>query len=31
MSNSVDVDQTAPREEKQMGGVLTLGPYNGAG
>ena len=30
MANSVDADQTAPREKK-TGGDLTLGPYNGAG
>ena len=32
MANSVDADQTAPREKKKKtGGDLTLGPYNGAG
>ena len=30
MANSVDADQTAPREKKR-GGYLILGPYNGAG
>ena len=30
MANSVDVEQTAPREKK-TGGDLTLGPYNGVG
>ena len=31
MANSVDADQTAPREKKKTGGDLTLGLYNGAG
>ena len=31
MANSVDADQTAPREEKMTGGDVTLGPYKGAG
>ena len=31
MANSVDADQTAPREKKKTGGDLTLGPCNEAG
>ena len=30
MANSIDADQTVPREKK-TGRDLNLGPYNGAG